>query len=148
MRGHQTNPLEADGDIVFRQAAPGALCLNRGVVVGGFRLIFDRSLHQDLAQLLLFLGMAEGVSPEARLRAECLGRCVFRRCILAAAFGAVDEGRQPLIVSGILTPAIKTEIKAGAGGTVVVPIETHDMVILVFYPDAADEASFLALHQW
>src|ERR1700737_5288510 len=140
MRCHQAQALKADGDVVFRQAAPGALRLNWREVVGGV-LILDRRLYQDFAELLLFLDVAKSVSPEARLRAECLGRYVFRGRILAAAFFAVDEGREPLIVSGILTPAIEIEVVAGAGRTIVVTVETHDMKIVVLHPDSAYETS-------
>ena len=93
------------------------------------------------------VGMAESVCPETRLRTECLRCYVFRGRILAGAFFAIDEGRQPLIVTGILAPAIEIKVITGLGGTVVVPVETHDVVIPVFHPYASDETPLLALHQ-
>ena len=92
-------------DVVLGPMAPGALCLKRRVVIGDFSLVihWHRPLHQDFAQLLLFSRVAKGIAPKARLRLECVSH---RPWGINAQF-TVDEGRKPLVLSGIDAPAYR-----------------------------------------
>src|SRR5713226_6277682 len=150
MRRHQALPLQTLGDVVFSLPLPGTLRLKRRVVVSRFRLIIygGRPLHKKLTQLLLFPDVAKVVAPQARLRLEGPESQALRLRISHAAFFAVDVGREPLVLSGIHAPAIEIEVVARQGRAAVSAVETHDVVILILHPDAADETSFAGLRQW
>jgi hypothetical protein len=49
--------------------------------------------------------------------------------------------------AGIHPPAVKMEVVVGARTTAVGAVEAHDVKVLVFYPNAAGEASFARLGQ-
>src|SRR5712692_11094072 len=150
MRRHQALPLQSLGDVVFGLPLPGTLRLKRRVVVGRFRLIIYGGwpLHKDLTQLLLFPNVAKVVAPQARLRSEGLVSQAFCLRVSEVAFFAVDEGREPLVLSGIHAPTVEIEVVARQGRAAVGAVETHDVVILILHPDAPDESSFARLRQW
>src|SRR6266852_8294612 len=107
MRRHQALPLQSLGDVVFGLSLPGTLRLKRRVVVGRFRLIIygGRPLHKDITQLLLCPNVAKVVAPQARLRSEGPESQALCLTVSDVAFFAVDEGREPLVLSGIHAPA-------------------------------------------
>ncbi len=112
MRRHQALALQSLGDVVFGLPAPGTLCLKGRVVIGSFRLIVHgiRPLYQDLVELLLFTNIAKVIAPQSRLRSEGLESEILCLRVSHAAFFAVDEGREPQVLSSIRSPAIEIEI--------------------------------------
>src|SRR5260370_25927529 len=94
---------------------PGTLRMKCGVVIGRLRLIIYgvRPLHQDLTHLLLFTNIAKVVAPQARLRSKGFESQALCPRVSHAALFAVDERREPLVLSGIHAPAIEIEVVAG-----------------------------------
>src|SRR5579883_11538 len=142
--GHQTDAFEAVNNVVFRLAVPGALGLNRGKVVGGLGVVLHGSLDENLAELL-FLGVAvQVVAPEAGLglEIELLGNGVVQILFLR-----VDEGRQPQAGLHVGAPAIEVEIPACVAVAGVGAVEANDVEVLIFHPDAAEEAAAVVLFE-
>src|SRR5260370_6234306 len=129
---------------------PGTLRMKCGVVVGRLGLIIDgvRPLQQYLAQLLLSTNIAKAVAPQARLRSKGFESQALCPRVSHAALFAVDERREPLVLSGIHAPAIEIEVVAGQGRAAVGAVEAHDVEILFLHPNAPDEAAFARLGQW
>src|ERR1700688_3128122 len=86
--------------------------------------------------------MAKIVTPQAGLRfeVELLGQSV-----MEFAFFAVDEGGKPKIWLHVGAPAVKVKIPTGVPAAAVSAIEAHHVVILIFNPDASEEAAFAGL---
>src|SRR6266481_3788494 len=105
-------------------------------------------LHKDFTQLLLFSNVAQVVAPQARLRSEGFESRPLSLRASDAAFFDVDEGRKPLVLSGIRPPAVEIEVVAGQGRAAVGAVEAHDVIILILHPDTAHEAPFARLRQW
>src|SRR5262249_26826883 len=144
LRRHQADSLEAVHDVIFRLAVPGALRLKRSKVVGRFGFVLYRSLDQDFAQFLLLSRVAQVISPNPRLCPEVK---LFAYGVVKFAFLAIDEGGQPETGLQVGAPAIKMEIPAGVPIAAVSAVEPYDVVILVFHPDASEEAAFSSLFQ-
>src|SRR2546429_923715 len=140
-RGHQTKPLQTFDDVIFRLASPGAFRLQRRIVVGVFRLIRYRSFDEYSTQLLLFGNAAQRVAPEPRLCPKGRKYLLLRHGVLDITFFTEDDGRQPLVFSSILAPAVKAEVVAERCRAVVDAIETHNVEVLILDPDAPYEAS-------
>src|SRR5260370_23970764 len=126
---------------------PGTLRLKWRVVVGRLRLIIDgvRPLHQDLTQLLLFTNVAKVVAPQARLRSKGLESQALCPRVSHAALFAVDERREPLVLSGIHAPAIEIEVVAGQRRAAAGAPETHPLEIL-FLHTSEEHTSELQSH--
>src|SRR5215471_9708670 len=87
------------------------------------------------------------VAPETSLPAEGLVGEALGTGITRIALLGVDEGGKPQVGSGVGPPALEIEIGADVGRMTVGTIEAHDVVILIFHPDASGEATFAALAQ-
>src|SRR5260370_38346944 len=99
-------------------------------------------LHEHFIQLLLFPRVAKVISPKARLRPESLESQVSCLRVSDAALFAVDEGRKPLVLSSIYSPAIEIEVVAGQRRAAIRSVEAHDVEILILHPDASHEGPF------
>src|SRR5258705_13157393 len=83
--------------------------------------------------------MAYVVSPQARLRFEVqfLGQRVVQIFLFT-----INEGRQPQAWLRIRAPAVEVEIPAGVSSSSVGAVETHNVEILIFHPNASEESAF------
>src|SRR6266436_5068054 len=95
--GQQSKPLHALGHVLFSMAVPAALYLDwRKVMRTGGPIVYQRGrLHENFTELLLFMGLAEVIAPQARL---CLERELLGGGLVQVAMIAIDEGWQPLIL--------------------------------------------------
>src|ERR1700739_2874570 len=89
--------------------------------------------------------MAHVIAPQARLRLEVqfLGQR-----IVQIVFLAVHEGRYPHTWLDVRAPAVEMEIPAGMPAAAVGAVEADYVVILVFHPDAPEEAAFSGPFLW
>ena len=85
------------------------------------------------------------VAPDAGLRFEC--EFVFRAGA-EVAFFAVDVGRHPVAGNQVEAPAIHVEEVGVARGRSVGAVQADDVEILIFDPDAAQEAAAGRSSSW
>src|SRR5882757_7752994 len=100
---------------------------------------FESSCTEPSTRILLLPGMAYVVSPQARLRFEVqfLGQRVVQIFLFA-----VNEGRQPQAWLRVGAPAVEVEIPTGVSSSSVSAVETHNVEILIFHPNASEEPAF------
>src|ERR1700693_2698680 len=87
------------------------------------------------------------VTPQPRLRLEGLEGGMFSISILHVAFFAIYKGRQPFVFSGVGAPAVKVKIKTAGRRSRIGAVEAHDVVVLVFHPDAPRETTLSRARQ-
>src|SRR5690242_2466612 len=81
-----------------------------------------------------------------RLCPECRGYLPLGYWVLHITFFIEDHSGQPPIFPAILPPTVEAEVVAEARRAAVDAIETHDVEVLIFNPDATHEAPFFRLH--
>ncbi len=86
--------------------------------------------------------MPEAVTPQARL---CLEVQLLRQRVVQVSFFAVHKGRHPHAGLQIRAPTVEVEIPAGSPAAAVGAVKTHDVEILIFNPDAPEEAALAGL---
>ena len=82
------------------------------------------------------------ITPEPGLGFE--GHLVFQivfRIVAEIAFLAVDVSRYPVARDQVQAPAIQVEEVSVAGARLIKAIQSHNVVILVLYPNSATEAA-------
>ena len=62
-------------------------------------------------------------------------------------FLAVNKGRKPEAGLDVCAPAIEVEVPTGVSASSVAAVKTHDVVILIFHPNAPQEPAFAGLFQ-
>src|ERR1700752_5019628 len=119
---------------------PVALNLDwRKVMRTGGLIVYGRGrLHQDLAQLLLLMGLAEVVAPQAGL---CLERELLGGGIVQVALLAIDKGWKPLILARVDAPAVKMEIVVRPDRAHKSAVESHNVIVVVLHPEAAHKTT-------
>src|ERR1700739_1291973 len=107
-------------------------------------LIVDRCrrLHENSAELLLLMHLAEVIAPQARL---CFERELLGNGVVQVSLLAVDKSRKPLIFACVHSPAVKMEIVVRFCRTRKGTVESHDVIIVVLRPEAAYKSSFARL---
>src|SRR5580704_15273770 len=81
--------------------------------------------------------MAQVVAPQAGLRFESFRA---NQVVLRIVFFAINKRRQPQAWAGVGAPAIEMEVLVAASSACQRAIESNDRVLLIFNPDAANEA--------
>src|SRR5207245_3823665 len=120
-------------------AVPAALYVDgRKVMRTGGLIVYRRGrLHENFTELLLFMGLAEVIAPQARLRLE---RELLGDGIVQVALLAIDEGWQPLILARVDAPAVKMEIMVRLCRAHKSAVESHNVIVVVLRPEAAHKA--------
>ena len=101
-------------------------------------------INLDIRKLLIVLQRFRIVAPEPGLRLEVQAG-EQRASALQIRFFDEDIRRQPHAGLQIQAPAIKVQVVAVAGMRRIGPVEADDVVVAVFHPDPAQEAS--AVHR-
>ncbi len=137
-RRHQPDALQPVRNVILRLTVPRTLRLHRTEIVGGFRVILYRRLHQDLAQLLFLRGVPDVISPQTRLRFEVQ---LLGQRVVQVFFFAVYERREPQPRLCISPPAIEMEVPTCVSAAAIGAVEPHDMKVLILYPDTSKKAA-------
>ncbi len=107
-------------------------------VVSALGVILHRGLDEDFAQLLFLRRVAHVITPQARLRLEVQ---LLGQRVVQVFFFTVHERGDPQAGLRVGAPAIEMEVPTGAPAAAISAVETHDMIILILYPDASQETA-------
>ena len=133
----QSGALQALENVVFCLLLPFALRGQRRRILRGGRIVLH-AIHPDVCQLVVRGTHLQVVSPQAGLRLECdLVLCAGSK----VTFFAVDIGRYPISRYQVQPPAIHVEVVAVARRVSIGSVQADDVEVLIFYPDAAQEAA-------
>src|ERR1022692_288612 len=133
----QSGGGEALDDIVFRLLLPLALGLERRRILGGGAFIIH-AVHADLGEFVVLATLLEVVAPDAGLGFE--SNLIFHASA-EVAFFAVDVGGHPVSRNQVQSPAIHVEEVGIPRRRSIGTVEADDAKVLVFHPDAPEEAS-------
>src|SRR5580692_3445920 len=86
--------------------------------------------------------MSDVVAPQPRLRLEVQ---LLTHRVVQIALLAIDKGRHPNARLHVRAPAVEVEVPARVPAAAIRAVEAHDVVILIFHPDASQEAALSRL---
>src|ERR1700719_829390 len=126
---------------------PRALRFYGRRVLGFLTLILQtlRVVHRNLGKLGIAVEIFQVISPKPRLR---LVMQSLPDTVLQVRLLGIDQRGKPDARAKILAPAVKVKVITGSRVRRVSPVKPHNVVILVFDPDAAKETPLAGIFFW